>query len=799
MNCKALRRTKVKEFRQWLRIVLVFASCMIVAGFFIIASSFGQSITAPPRPAITLDPPIGWDLQEHAFDAQVNPLPEAPLNFRRLGEVKAGDVGDVHTLTLRFAETVTLTSIKSTPDFRIEQGGSCFEGIVYEAKTTCTLLVRFTPVGPGNRLGHLVITHSGSGSQVVSFGLGGISYQPVINFIPSTITTVPGTYPSNAGLLNGAKNLTIDGGDTLYVADTGNNLIRFMDSSGAIKTLASGYTAPLGIAVDNFGEVYFDLPATNLMYEIYDYGPVVQVNGTGTASCPASTPCNLNTEALGTPGMMSMDAYNHLFFADNHQGAAFATVQPLPAKLVFLYDPFPYQTNPSSAVATDASDNIYSLWSNGGECEIVRASLFDAENSNVNFTKITGGHTCGFSGDGGQAGNAEIGATVGQMTFDLAGNFYFSDSANQRVRRIDNLTGIIRTIAGNGTAGYTGDGGKATSAALNNPTGVAVDSQGAVYIISGATGSAQVIRKVGPQGLVTFGNQSKGSASAPQSVTVTNTGNTGMLLTNVVITGANPTDFKIDNTTTNCMLTPGASLAAGETCRIGVIFTPLAVGALQATLTLLDNTVNGADSVTLFGTGVLPSPIFKITAPANGSSFKSGTAVTFSVSVTSSSGPQPTGTVQFKVDGANYGSAVNLSATGTASTSVTGLTTTTHTLSATYSGDANYTAAGPISVSITITTAAIVKFTAPLATQTLTPKTGITLAVTVTASTGPAPTGKVNFSVDGKFVATATIVSGKASVHAGILAAGTHTVVAAYSGDKYHPASEASEKITVYP
>ena len=621
----------------------------------------------------------------------------------------------------------------------------------------------------------------------------------MINFIPSTITTVPGTYPSNAGLLNGAKNLTIDGGDTLYVADTGNNLIRSMDSSGAIRTLASGYAAPLGIAVDNFGEVYFDLPAANQMYEIYDYGPVVQASGTGTASCPASAPCNLNTEALGTPGMMSMDAYNHLFFADNHQGAAFATVQPVPAKLVFLYDPFPYQTSPSSAVATDASDNIYSLWSNGGECEIVKSTLYDAENSNVIFNKIVGGHTCGFSGDGGLAGNAEIGATVGQMTFDLVGDFYFSDSANQRVRRIDSNTGIIRTIAGNGTAGYTGDGGKATSAALNNPTGVAVDSQGAVYIISGATGSAQVIRKVGPQGFLAFGNQGKGTASAAQSVTVTNTGNSGMLLTNVVITGANPTDFRIDNTTTNCMLTPGASLAAGATCRIGVIFAPSAVGALQATLTLLDNTVNGADSVTLSGTGVLPSPMFKITAPANGSSFKSGTAVTFSVSVTSSSGPQPTGTVQFKVDGANYGSAVSLSTTGTASTSVTGLTTTTHTLSATYSGDANYTAAGPISVSITITAAAIVKFTAPLATQALTAKTGITLAVTVTASTGPAPTGNVNFSVDDKFLPTATIVSGRASVNAGTLAAGTHAVVAAYSGDKYHSASKATEKITVYP
>src|SRR5437868_9604036 len=54
-----------------------------------------------PQPAITLDAPTGWDFQEHAFDARGNVLPVAPPNFRRLGEVKVGEVGAVHTLTLR--------------------------------------------------------------------------------------------------------------------------------------------------------------------------------------------------------------------------------------------------------------------------------------------------------------------------------------------------------------------------------------------------------------------------------------------------------------------------------------------------------------------------------------------------------------------------------------------------------------------------------------------------------------------------------------------------------------------------
>src|SRR5208283_1804602 len=240
MNAACLEQMTARRFRQWL-IGSVAVCCMSGYGL-------GQSATAAIRPApeersqirteggsaITLDPPTGWDLQVHAFDAQGNALPEAPANFRRLGEVKAGEVGDVHTLTLRFSETVTLTHIQSTRDFRIEQGGSCVEGGVYAANTTCTLPVRFTPQGPGNRLGHLVITHSGSSSQVqpAAFGLGGYGYSPVINFIPSVITTLPGSYPSSVGLLSGAHNLTVDGSDTLWIADTGNGLIRYLNSSG---------------------------------------------------------------------------------------------------------------------------------------------------------------------------------------------------------------------------------------------------------------------------------------------------------------------------------------------------------------------------------------------------------------------------------------------------------------------------------------------------------------------------------------------------------------------------------------
>ena len=659
--------------------------------------------TRLPRPAVTLEPPTGWELQAHSFDGKGNRLPDSPANFRRLGEVRAGETGDVHTLTLRFAETTRLTGITATKEFRVEKGGSCETGNTYAKDTTCTLLMRFTPKGAGNRLGRLSVSTNLLATPM-AFGLGGYGYAPIISFIPAQISTLPGSYPSSVGILSGAHNLAIDGSDTLWVSDTGNNVVRNYDSSATFKTLASGSiaTTPWGIAVDTFGQAYYSRPAANVINEIYDYGPIIQATGGGTGACPASTPCSLNAHIVTAPGELSMDPYNHMFFTEESSGGAISTVQPTPANLIFLYDPFPYQTSPTGPAAIDASDNIYSFWTSTGNCEIVQQSLYNAENSSSAFTKIAGGHTCGFAGDGGLAGNAEMGNSVGQITFDTAGDMYFTDTANQRVRRIDYTTGVIRTIAGNGTAGYTGDLGSALNSTLNAPTGVGVDSQGSVYIISSAA-NGQVIRKLGPNGYLNFGSQSKGTSSTSKSFLITNTGNSTMTLSSVVISGGNASDFRIDNTNTNCVLTAGAVLSAGQTCHISVIFTPSGTGVRQTTLRLNDNTVNGADSMILSGNGTLPVPTLKITSPTNGQSFTSGTAVTFSASVTYTASPQPAGTVQFKVDGANYGSPVTLSSTGTASTTVSGLTQTTHTLSVTYSGNASYAPAGPTSVSITVT------------------------------------------------------------------------------------------------
>jgi hypothetical protein len=85
------------------------------------------------------------------------------------------------------------------------------------------------------------------------------------------------------------------------------------------------------------------------------------------------------------------------------------------------------------------------------------------------ITTVAGTGIFGYSGDGGPATSAQLAAPAG-VTFDGAGNLYIADQENDRVRKVTATTGILTTIAGNGTQGYSGDGGPATSAQLFDPS-----------------------------------------------------------------------------------------------------------------------------------------------------------------------------------------------------------------------------------------------------------------------------------------------------------------------------------------
>ena len=141
-------------------------------------------------------------------------------------------------------------------------------------------------------------------------------------------------------------------------------------------------------------------------------------------------------------------------------------------------------------IAVDANGNLYVA-----DCRNHRIRKVDTAGT---ITTVAGQGEHGFAGDGGPAANATL-ACPHSIALDDAGNLYFSDSLNDRIRKIDSA-GIITTIAGTGEDGFAGDGGPATNALLEWPAGIAFDGAGNLYITDSWNDR---IRKVDTAGIIT--------------------------------------------------------------------------------------------------------------------------------------------------------------------------------------------------------------------------------------------------------------------------------------------------------
>jgi sugar lactone lactonase YvrE len=141
-------------------------------------------------------------------------------------------------------------------------------------------------------------------------------------------------------------------------------------------------------------------------------------------------------------------------------------------------------------------------------------NTIDRVDKNGILTRFAGTGEAGYSGDGGPATQATLKTPAGLLTDDK-GNVYIADRENHVVRMV-NPKGIITTIAGNGTAGFSGDGGQAKKASFNLPSGLALDSKGNLYI---SDRSNNRIRRVTPKGIVNTyagnGEEGYGGDSGP--------------------------------------------------------------------------------------------------------------------------------------------------------------------------------------------------------------------------------------------------------------------------------------------
>ncbi len=152
----------------------------------------------------------------------------------------------------------------------------------------------------------------------------------------------------------------------------------------------------------------------------------------------------------------------------------------------------------SSAILHDPIGGFFDKFGNYYFTEGAGGNRVRKINTSGIITTIAGKGTAGFSGDGGPATGAEL-WVPSSVKLDTSGNIFILDAGNFRLRRIDASTGVINTIAGTGVLASTGDGGPATAATLGNPQDICIDKQGNIYV---ADFFSDRVRKINTAGII---------------------------------------------------------------------------------------------------------------------------------------------------------------------------------------------------------------------------------------------------------------------------------------------------------
>jgi uncharacterized protein (TIGR03437 family) len=324
--------------------------------------------------------------------------------------------------------------------------------------------------------------------------------------IASYAGTGTGGSSGDGGLATGANlnvlGIAVDRSGNLLIADGVNNRVRIVTASnGLINTLAGTGIAsfnPSGLT--NYGLLYF---SDSVLNRVRGYDPatgiISVIAGTGQASFTGDNGVSTSA-ALNGPRGITFDSSGNLYIADTGNNRVrevstelqITTIAGNGATSSSTGDGGPAtqsELQGPTGVAADTFGNVY-ISDRGG-------NLVQRVNVGTGLLETVAG-----TGTNG-APDSPSGIAVLQnlslpqgLAFDLAGNLLIADSGNNLIRRLSG-NGIITTVAGSGAAGYSGDGGPATAATLRNPTAVAVDAAGDIYI---ADTNNNVIRRVDTNG-----------------------------------------------------------------------------------------------------------------------------------------------------------------------------------------------------------------------------------------------------------------------------------------------------------
>jgi trimeric autotransporter adhesin len=325
-----------------------------------------------------------------------------------------------------------------------------------------------------------------------------------------------GGFADTAQLAN-PKGVCADRHGNIYIADQGNNVIRKVAAgTGFITTIAgtgaAGYygdggladtavlNAPAAVFVDDSDNIFIADWGNDVVREIVDStGVIITVAGNGNAGYNGDGIYAPSAELWG-PGAVFVDKTGNLYIADTYN----SRIRKVDTNLIITTvagDTLSGYTGDGGLADTASLDNPYGIAvDTAGNIFIACGNVIrkvDAATGIINT--IAGNANAGYTGDGGPAINAQLNQPEG-ICVDVSGNLFIADYYNNVVREINNQTGIISTYAGSSDTSvfYGGDGGPADSAVLNGPTGVFMNSTGFLYLADNINNR---IREVGP-GLV---------------------------------------------------------------------------------------------------------------------------------------------------------------------------------------------------------------------------------------------------------------------------------------------------------
>jgi sugar lactone lactonase YvrE len=616
---------------------------------------------------------------------------------------------------------------------------------------------------------------------------------PVLSVSPgNTIHTIAGNGaaffsgdngPATSAALAKPTSVAVDAAGNIYVADAHNHRVRLVDTSGKITTFAgngvqgflgdggpatsASLNTPTSVAVHNT-TVYIADSENNVVRAVSG-GTITTFAGSGVGAEGYSGDGGPAVVALlNCPRGVAVDANGNLYIADtkNHvvRQVVGGTITTLAGngQQGFRGDNGPAiaaSLDTPSSVAIDPSGNV-----------------FIADTHNQRIRQVSGGKISTFAGDGAlgflgegtPAVNAAFDHPLG-VAADGTGNVYIADSNNQRIRKVD-AAGTITTVVANGQEAFFGDSGPPVLASLDTPS-AALPFNGRLLVTDKDN---QRIRLVDPTS-VPVADQIVGTTSGPNGVTLSNVGGGTLTLNSATLSSG---DFSLAGGG-SCGSSFPVSLAGGSSCTLHIVFAPTIVGPRSGTLQITDNATGSPQSMTVVGNGIQDNTTLALASSQSTTTY--GGSVTLTATITPSvatTAPSPTGTVSF-ADGANALGSSQLNA-GAASFSTSTLSAGSHTITATFTGDSDYSGN---SGSFT----QLVNKATPTVTLAIQPNAIVlgqsaVLTATVNSSAG-VPTGTVTITDNSTSLGNAPVNASGVATLTVTLTGGSHALVAVYNGD----------------